>query len=426
MMDNIKYYDKGSEMAVLGSMLICATALSKGLEKLKIEHFYSTNHKIIFKALTSFKDKKVDFVILTDFLREKKLLNKIGGDIYISELINKVSSTAHTEHYCNIVLKNYFLREQDKCYQMLLQGNLSEEEEQEARNKINDMAVSVNILKNKSDRLLGIKEVALSFLDDYQNKKNENVKLGFYVWDDNLDLKLGEMLVIGGRPEACKSLLAMNLFNKFLKDGLKTIYFPTEMKSIRSFARLLSINAETSNLLIRKKVLGKDLKKNIEKTKELSKKNGFFFDKANPSIEEIKSVIGLEKPKVIIIDQLTDIKLKKAENKAYAIGDFIRELHSVCMENNVLCICIAHINRQGDLTNQANKKQIRPNVSQLKYSGDIEQTAEKIILIWKEEGVENIISTTIGKNRDGGKKDMEIRLNTNTLVMQESYFEEII
>jgi replicative DNA helicase len=420
----IEYTDNNAEMAVLGAMLFDRHALSKGIEKLKCEHFYTTKHQAIFKELCTFKDKDIDLVIFCSHLKDKRLLTKIDGEGYMTDLMDKVSSSALISGYADIVVRKYYQREQNKSLLKLIQGKLTDEGKDKELENINICAVEVNNIENKSTYLKTIKEVASEFIEDYESTENNKIKIGFPSFDNNLDLEKGQMLVVAGRPEAGKSLFAMNIFNKFLIDGKKVVYFPTEMKSKKAFGRLLSIRAKTSNYKIRNKILDDDLAENTKKCSELSNTTGMFFEKSAPTINEIKSVIGTEKPDCIIIDQITDIKLNKAESKAYAIGDFIRELHSVCVDANVCCVCMAHLNRESEHKTGFKDKSLKPTIANIKYSGDIEQSADKIILIWKKEEDKKLktINFTIGKNRDGFSKDGEIILDRNTLEMNEAYF----
>ena len=120
-----------AEMAVLGSMLMEAEAVETALEILKPEHFYKDAHKKIFAAMKDLAEKgqAVDLVTLTEALKTSGLLAKLGGEVYLTELVDKVSTAAHVEHYANIVYKKYVIRDLIRTSTALVQKCYQEAEE---------------------------------------------------------------------------------------------------------------------------------------------------------------------------------------------------------------------------------------------------------------------------------------------------------
>ena len=102
-----------AEMAVLGSMLMESEAVERALDILKPEHFYKEAHQKIFAAIKTLveKNQAVDLVTLTEELKTQNLLLQVGGELYLTDLINKVSTAAHVEHYANIVYKKFLVRD---------------------------------------------------------------------------------------------------------------------------------------------------------------------------------------------------------------------------------------------------------------------------------------------------------------------------
>ena len=122
-----------AEMAVLGSMLLEADAVERALTILKPEHFYKDSHKKIFTAMKTLADKgrAIDLITLTEQLKTEGLLVQVGGELYLTDLINKVSTAAHVEHYANIVYKKALVRELIKTSTAMVEQCYKEEEEPE-------------------------------------------------------------------------------------------------------------------------------------------------------------------------------------------------------------------------------------------------------------------------------------------------------
>ena len=102
-----------AEMAVLGSMLLEADAVDQALEILKPEHFYKEAHQKIFAAMKALADRSqaIDIITLTEELKRNNLLTQLGGELYLTQLVDKVSTAAHVKHYAEIVYKKYVVRD---------------------------------------------------------------------------------------------------------------------------------------------------------------------------------------------------------------------------------------------------------------------------------------------------------------------------
>ena len=206
-----------AEMAVLGSMLLEADAVERALDILKPEHFYKDAHKKIFSAMKDLADKgrAIDLVTLTEELKTQNLLLQVGGELYLTDLINKVSTAAHVEHYANIVYKKFLVRDLIKTATHLVQECYKEEDEPE---KLIDVAQEQIFKLSQKQDLKGFvssKDLAAEVMEMIEKAhldKNpvKGVPTGFREFDYKTGgFRKSDLIILGARPSQGKTALAL-------------------------------------------------------------------------------------------------------------------------------------------------------------------------------------------------------------------------
>lgn len=203
-----------AEMAVLGSMLMEAEAVERALEILKPEHFYKDAHKKIFSAMKDLAEKgqAVDLVTVTEALKTANLLAKLGGEVYLTELVGKVSTAAHIEHYANIVYRKAVIRELIRTSTALVQKCYQETDE--PQELLDEAADSIYRLSQKQ-RLTGFvstKDMAPEVLNMIENAaKNKSPIQGVPTGLTEFDYKTGgfrksDLIILARAPAKVKPL----------------------------------------------------------------------------------------------------------------------------------------------------------------------------------------------------------------------------
>lgn len=324
------------------------------------------------------------------------------------------SSSGLIKSYCKTVLKSFYEREQEKTIIKIQQKNI---ETNIGLKKLNELALNIQEIENKSMYLKNLPEIHNEFLEDYQKEEKQiNIGMSESI-NECMELTKGQFVVIGALSGVGKSIFAINIFNELSKQNLKTIYFPTEMKAVKIFNRLLSIKSKIPNYLLRKKNKDIETSRISEKIKTLHKDSIMFYDKPSIDIKNIKSSILATKCDVIIIDHLSTIDTYGAENEARAYKNFLKELREIAVEQNILIFGIIHLNRT---FNSEGKSE--PTMQNIKYSGSFEQEASRILLLWEDKKDNNdnnkdtkTIKLKIAKNRDGFSGRCNLTMKTDTL-----------
>ena len=415
---------KEAEMAVLGAMIISQVEINSVKNVLNDNDFYFTVNQTIFSAMCEM-DKAgsiVDLVTLTDYLKSNDKLSYIGGETYLSELMEKVSSVAHVMHYAKIVRDKSLVRKRNM---------LAKELENAKGDDVSDILEKIKqtSIERKNKETVHIKDVCVDFVQDLE-RPISIIKTGFPSIDDNMMLERGELFVVGGRPEAGKSILCQNIFNNLVNNGLKVMYFTTEMSPAQTIRRLAIINTNIPMKDFKNKNISASSAKEIAICmSKFSSKNVYFFNSKMPNIKDVEKAIDRIKPDVCILDQINscDVGGVKKGNYTYAVIDFINKFNEVVYRNNCLGILASQARRE--LTDSGK----RPTSADFSDSRGIEQTVKGGIILWKDVDLiekqknhhgfdfanNDLISCAMVKNRDGQKKDFHLTMSVRNIIMKE-------
>ncbi len=413
-------YDINAEAAVLSAMLIDSYAVAKALEGLKEEHFYRSAHKIIFRMMQSlFEDHtEIDTITLMNRLETNDLLEKVGGSIYISELSDVVMSAANLDYHAKIVLEKALLRQLitaansiiERCYDA--DGSVDDivDEAEQAIFEVAERPWSRAFIKISDiipETLKNIEEVAKT------RSSTVGISSGFKDLDANIGgFRPGQFIVIAARPAMGKSSLALNMaFNAAMYHDKKIGIFTMEMSSDELLMRMLSSAAEVKmdDML---KGYGMNEEKVMRITQAadaLTRKHLFIDDTGTNSALDIRAKTRRLKAEIggldmVIIDYLQLMTSQRnRDNRQQEISEISRALKILAKELKIPIIALSQLNR--GLENRTDK---RPMLSDLRESGAIEQDADIVMFIYRDEyynrdkqdnkGLAEII---IGKNRHG-------------------------
>lgn len=428
-----------AEKSVLGSMFLSKYAVQKALESLNKELFYLDSHSKIFEAIKTLREKNIsiDMTTVTEELENKKLLKEVGGIEYLTEIINFVPTAANVDEYIRIVEEKAILRRLiEEATGIVASGYNQEEDISEVLDNAEKKILNV-VKTKKGTEFRSIQDVLLktqSDLEKLSQQKSEitGIPTGFYDLDKvTSGLHENELIIIAARPAMGKTAFALNLATNIAMNTDKTVaLFNMEMSGEQLAMRMLSsVGQIESNKLRSGKLEHHDWKKFNEAMSRLAETKLFIDDTAGMTISEIKAKCrrlynsegGLG---IVIIDylQLISGSAKYAGNRQQEVSEISRSLKTLAMELNIPVIALAQLSRTVE-----GREDKRPLLSDLRESGSIEQDADIVAFLYREDYYTKQISIDentsksefiIAKNRSGPTTtvDLIFRRNVSTFV----------
>jgi len=428
-----------AEKSVLGSMFLSNYATQKALESLSKDLFYLDANQKIFEAIKSLREKliSIDMTTVTEELENKKQLKQIGGIEYLTEIINFVPTAANIDEYIRIVEEKAILRRLiEEATEIVSSGYNQEEDISEVLDNAEKKILNV-VKTKKGTEFRSIQDVLLKTQSDLEKlslQKGEitGIPTGFYDLDKvTSGLHENELIIIAARPAMGKTAFALNLATNIAMNTDKTVaLFNMEMSGEQLAMRMLSsVGQIEANKLRSGKLEHHDWKKFNEAMSRLAETKLFIDDTAGMTISEIKAKCrrlynsegGLG---IVIIDylQLISGSARYAGNRQQEVSEISRSLKTLAMELNIPVIALAQLSRTVE-----GREDKRPLLSDLRESGSIEQDADIVAFLYREDYYTKQISIDentsksefiIAKNRSGPTTtvDLIFRRNVSTFV----------
>ncbi len=420
--------DQNAEIVFLGCMLFDNEGLQDGLRLLKDEDFYRPNNKAIFSSMQDLfeKNSPVDIVTLSDILKKKNEFEIVGGLPYLLQISESVNTSANIEVYAKIIEEKSILR---KLIKMSGEVQNSAYQGQEEIDSIIDMAEKgiFDIVQNKkSENFTEIKDImdeTIEKLEElYKNQGGTTgLRTGFKDFDrKTAGLQKADLILIAARPSMGKTAFALNVLQNIAVAEHKSVaVFSLEMSKDSLVNRMIcSYSMVDSNKYRTGDLDSDDFEKIAESIYPLSTAKIFIDDTPGITINELRAKSrklkmerGLD---LIVIDYLQLMSgSKRTESRQQEVSDISRGLKAIARELEVPVVALSQLSR-------ANEKRIdkRPMLSDLRDSGAIEQDADLVCFIHREEyynpediaeedrGVSEII---IAKQRNGETGTVKLR-----------------
>jgi replicative DNA helicase len=414
-------HDLAAEKSVLGAILIDSSAINLVAEFLKPNHFYLPENQTIFASMLTLFEKQqpIDIVTLQDQLKKEGNLKKIGGPSYLSELIDTVPSSAYIEHYAQIVKNHYVKRKIIELSSRMVEKAFLEETDadkllEDAEGKIFNLSY-----EHLRQDFISLKDVlAQSFerLEDFMKRgaKYRGIPTGF----DDLDNKLAGMqdanlLILAARPGIGKTTFALNIaLNVALKDKIPVGFFSLEMSKEELVDRLLVAQADIDAWRLKTgRLSDDDFRRLTEAMGELSEAPIFIDDTPGASIIEMRTKarkLKIEKGlRFLIVDYL------QLANGGRFFESRVQEVSFVSQGLKIPVLAISQLSRA--VEQRGTKK---PQLSDLRESGSIEQDSDVVMFLYQEEESEDLLDQNkrlvklfIAKHRNGpvGEIDLMFR-----------------
>ena len=424
-----------AEQSVLGAMVLSKFALQKAADALTKESFYSVNNSIIFDCLTEMAEKKIpiDLTTLTSELKNKNKLDEIGGVEYLTEIIDYVPTSANVDQYIKLVEEAALLRRLiDVSTDIVSSAYASDINVNDTLDNAERKILSV-VQNRRSTEFKPIKsvlEAAEANLEKLAETKGDvtGVATGWYDIDNlTSGLHENEFIIIAARPAMGKTAFALNLATNVAMNNKKGVaLFNMEMGAEQLVNRMISsLGQVEGKKLTTGNLQNQDWKRVGEAISQLSETKLYMDDTPGITIGEIRSKCrrlanSEEGLCLVVIDylQLISSSVNYGGNRQQEVSDISRSLKMMAMELKVPVIALAQLSRSVEA--RENK---RPIMSDLRESGSIEQDADIVAFLYRDdyynkekvtEGNTSISEFIVAKHRNGPTATIELLFKKDT------------
>jgi len=414
-----------AERSVLGAILIENTAINRAQEILKEEDFYREPHRKIFKVMSDLSEKTtaIDPVTVKEELSRAGVLEAVGGPAYIASLLDGVPRSANVEYYARIVKEKSILRN------LIVAGGRIVSTAYEASQDPDDILDQSErmIFQIAQDRLregfVPMKTIAdqsLKAIEELAERREliTGLATGYRLLDEYTSgLQAADLIVLAARPGMGKTSFALNIAQHVgLREGKRVGIFSLEMTREQLFLRMLTGLARVDSHRLRTGRLTKEEWKQLTRAfGELAAARAFIDDKAGISVLEmraqsrrLKMEQGLD---LVVIDYMQLIRSRgRFENRQQEMAEISRSLKELAKELNVPVIAVSQLSRAPEQRGEKG----RPQLSDLRESGAIEQDADVVLLLYREEMYKpteenrGIATVNIGKQRNGPTAEFDM------------------
>ncbi len=425
MAEKIQPQDLESELATLGSMMMSKDAVALVAGQLKPEHFYKPSHANIYKAIVELykENEPIDLVTVANQLKKEGTLEKAGGRSFLAEILDCVPTASNATKYADIVFEKAMLRRLISAGSEIISDAFDDAQEpaqvlDNAQKMINDIS-----REGIQDDFVPLKSILNVVFDELQSTSLSKDKvLGIPTGFPDLDkmtsgFQKGDLVILAARPSIGKTTLALNFashaaISKKIPVAIFSCEMPKEQLAMRLLcaeARLDSSRLRTSNLQDHEY---KDLNQAFGKLAEAP----IYIDDT-PGISPLELRAKCRRlqneadVKLIIIDYLQLMRggKKRIESRFQEISEIVRETKAFAKESGIPIIALSQLSR--DIEKRQDK---RPLLSDLRESGEIEQTADLIMFLHREEGYQDTkmnvspLQLVIAKQRNGPTGDINL------------------
>ncbi len=406
-----------AEQAVLSAIMLENDIVSDVLEILTAEDFYRESHKIIFNAMMELYDRNepIDILTLTDYLKKKNFMEMVGGESYIAFIAAFVPTSANVRHHARIVKEKSILRTLISSGTEIVRRAYDEPAEPD---EIVDFAeklifnISSNRIKGSFVSLKSLMQDTFTTIEKLYDRKEAitGIPSGFKDLDElTAGFQNGDLIIIGGRPSMGKTAFSLNI-SSYVGINLRipVAIFSLEMSSAQLAMRLLCSEAMVDSSRLRKGMVRKDEWHRLTSAAgNLAEAPIYVDDSSDITVMEMKAKarrLKMEKGLgLIIVDYLQLMRSRgNFERREQEISDISRALKSLAKEINVPVIALSQLNRA--VEQRIDK---RPTLADLRESGAIEQDADLILFLYRDEVYnrntteKGIAEVHIAKQRNG-------------------------
>jgi replicative DNA helicase len=406
-----------AEMATLGAMLINEPAIAEAMEIVDEDLFYKEEHKVIFSTIISLFNsrKKVDILTVSEDLNKKKLLERIGGASYLATLADFVPTSANVSHYARIVKEKGVLRLLISSATQIVSLAYKEDEEiSTVLDKAEKLIFEISD-KRVEGGYIHIKEIikdGIELIESLYHKKSHitGIPTGFHDFDvKTAGLQKGDLIIVAGRPSMGKSALATSIAEfAAVEEKLPIAFFSVEMSKEQLMQRFLCSQAKVDMHKLRTGFLAPSEWPILTSAAgKLSEAPIYIDDTPAINVFELRAKARRLRAhyniQLIIVDYLQMIRgMRKGDSRQQEISEISQALKALAKELSIPVLAVSQLSRAVE-----SRTDHRPQLSDLRESGAIEQDADVVVLLLREEYYnptqenKGVAEAIIAKQRNG-------------------------
>jgi replicative DNA helicase len=404
-----------SEMCMLASMMLDQAGDMTGdiLQEVSEGDLFQADHQIIFRVIRQFYEanRPVDGVILGEELKTRQLLDEIGGYPYLAEILSSVPNAAHGMQYARAVRDKAMLRRVITVNSDSLRRAYAPHEDARTVLELFERDAFAIAETATARKAVSFETVMQETIESIENRDGRGLETGYFDIDDALNgMQPGEMIILAARPSMGKTALAMNIVEHAAVDLMKPVgVFSLEMGKHQLAQRMLCGRAGVDSHTVRRGMCGQnEFAKLTSACAELAAAPIYVDDSSTLTPLELRARArrlkrqhGIE---LLVIDYLQLMDADR-ENRTQEVSEISRAVKAVARELNIPVIALSQLNRQTE-----SRGDRRPRMSDLRESGSLEQDADVVMLLHREdyyhlsdEGFvpDNIAEVIIAKQRNG-------------------------
>ncbi|MFI9244194.1 replicative DNA helicase [Streptomyces sp. NPDC053086] len=393
--DRVPPQDIAAEMCVLGGMLLSKRAIAEVIEVADADDFYRPQHETIFRAVVDLygKNEPADQITVANYLRELGILSKVGGARYLSECVGSVPTAANAEYYAEIVRDCAIRRRIVEAGHRITEIGYGDGEAQHANDAAQaELAGVMKVHEEADSALLGedLPEVVAELEKLQSEGRQSGLSTGFLDLDAlTHGLHGGQMIIVAGRPGLGKSTLGVDFLRACsLRDRLPSAFFSLEMARREVQHRIISAEAKIGLHKIRGgQMTPQDWAAFANQMQRLTLAPLTIDATPNRTVSQIKARCRQIKQKtglsLVVIDYLQLLEThgkKRAENRQVEVSEMSRSIKLMAKDLDVPVVVLCQLNRGPE--QRTDKK---PMLSDLRESGSLEQDADLVILVHRED-----------------------------------------
>jgi replicative DNA helicase len=425
--DKLPPHSIEGERCLLASMMLDKEMIGQVVQIVDRDSFFQADHQIIYDVLVKLyeQNRPIDAVILSEELKKRQLLDEVGGMPYLGQILNTVPSAAHGASYASTVREKALLRQLIAASNDILRDAYAPHEQAElvldkAEKRIFEIAE-----KKISGALTPMEDVLHEVFEMIENRGQRGIETGFFELDDMMNgLQNGEMVIVAARPSMGKTAFAMNLIEHIAADTiLPCAVFSLEMSKQQLAQRMLCSRGQIDAHKLRKGLLQAHEYAHLANVVgELAKAPIWVDDSPGLTPLELRAKARRLKlqhdVKCIMVDYMQLMDNPGVESRQQQISEISRGIKAVARELSIPVIALSQLNRASE-----GRDGHRPRMSDLRESGSIEQDADVIMLLHREDYYrmaepdfqpDNIAEVIIAKQRNGPTGTVKLTFQSRT------------
>lgn len=419
-----------AEKAVLGSILINPVSMNRVVDILGPDFFYAPSNRLIYEAMFNLynQNKPLDAISISDYFLSKNQMQDIGGSEYLSDLMSDTILSSNIEYYANIIKENALKRKLITAGSSIIEETFRNPEAQESLEFAEKMIFDISQQKTSQD-IEPLTNVLLETVEKIEYRCNNKgsytgVPSGYHDLDNmTAGFQNSDFIVLAARPSMGKTAFALNIAqNIAIRQNVPVIIFSLEMSKVQLAQRVVCAEAEIDAQRVRMGDLQiNEWEKMGAKLNDLHAAPLYIDDTAGMSVSDIRAKCRRFKMKnpnlgLILIDYLQLIEDRSSNDRNQQISSISRGLKSLARELDVPIIALSQLSRKVE-----DRTDKRPMLSDLRESGAIEQDADVVMFIFREEyydkenpELKNKAQIIIAKQRNGPTGSFELIFQGST------------